>query len=380
MTIIEANSQNWCIDENVGRAYYEALQRNDFASIRAALRDKEQKSDFLSIVDNQLAILSINGVILKNGGMCAYGTIDYMAALEEIKDNNNIHTLILDIDSGGGTVAGTETFANYLSEYPKKVVAFVSDMCASAAYWIASSAEEIYISGESASVGSIGTMTVRSKRDETETVIFANESFNKEKTDKKAKEWVTKLNQSFVNSVKKNRAQNENFQKAMSNIAKNGDIEIPLVLSGEVFVGSEIIENGLADAVISLEKLVGSILNQRVVNNSKSNSYMLSFIKSAFANWKAKGLLANDATAETLAQEATESDFFASFQSEMNKAIEPMNAKIEALQNQTEQIKVLSDEIAQLKKGAKLMQTTQTSTLQDEFEKKLQGVVTINLK
>jgi ClpP class serine protease len=65
----------------------------------------------------------------------------------------------LDIDSPGGTVAGTPELAAAVSalDQKKPVYAFSSGLMASAAYWIASQARAIYAT-PSAQVGSIGVV------------------------------------------------------------------------------------------------------------------------------------------------------------------------------------------------------------------------------
>jgi len=65
------------------------------------------------------------------------------------------------IDSPGGTVAGTRDLADEVARAAKQkpVVAYIEDLGASAAYWIASQANKIY-ANPTAIVGSIGTYGV----------------------------------------------------------------------------------------------------------------------------------------------------------------------------------------------------------------------------
>lgn len=82
-------------------------------------------------------------------------------ALELAASDPTIKSIVLDINSPGGEVAGTADTANLIrrirSEMP--VYAYVGDLAASAAYWIASQATRIVIS-ETAAVGSIGVRAV----------------------------------------------------------------------------------------------------------------------------------------------------------------------------------------------------------------------------
>ncbi|WP_438346840.1 S49 family peptidase [Methylorubrum populi] len=71
----------------------------------------------------------------------------------------SVHSLVFDIDSPGGEATGMFRLADLIRQVraSKRVVAFVDDMAASAAYGIASQAHEIVISPSSI-VGSIGVV------------------------------------------------------------------------------------------------------------------------------------------------------------------------------------------------------------------------------
>ena len=79
--------------------------------------------------------------------------------LRQAAADDTIHTVILDIDSPGGTVNGTPELAHAVATLSdsKHVYAFSSGQCCSAAYWIASQTDGIYAS-PSAIVGSIGVI------------------------------------------------------------------------------------------------------------------------------------------------------------------------------------------------------------------------------
>ncbi len=72
--------------------------------------------------------------------------------------NPNIAAIVLQIDSPGGEVSGTQQLADVIKSVQKPVVAFVDGMMASAALWIGSAADEIIASTPQDIIGSIGTM------------------------------------------------------------------------------------------------------------------------------------------------------------------------------------------------------------------------------
>ncbi len=78
-------------------------------------------------------------------------------ALAEAVADATVGTIILDIDSPGGSTHGLQETGDavYAARKKKKVIALVNPLCASAAYWIASQAGEI-IAVPSADIGSVG--------------------------------------------------------------------------------------------------------------------------------------------------------------------------------------------------------------------------------
>ena len=100
----------------------------------------------------QKAIAAIRGVRLCNMEETA-------SALLQAAADPAVHTILLDIDSPGGTVNGTPELALVVRTIAKDkhVYAFTAGQCCSAAYWVASQADVIY-AAPSATVGSIGVI------------------------------------------------------------------------------------------------------------------------------------------------------------------------------------------------------------------------------
>ena len=107
-----------------------------------------------------IAIIPVKGVIGKGlseleslCGCCDVHDIEEM--LEECERDPSIKTIILDIDSPGGTSVGVPELANRIKNCSKEVISFTGNECWSAAYWIGSQASSFYAT-PSSSVGSIG--------------------------------------------------------------------------------------------------------------------------------------------------------------------------------------------------------------------------------
>jgi signal peptide peptidase SppA len=147
----------------------EALQSMD-ASLRGLvdrggfLPKQAAESPLLSIEDG-IGVVAIEGPILRKPDLFArifFGATsseDIGEALREAGERDDIKAVLLNIDSPGGTVAGTPELAAAVKALngSKPVYAFSSGLMCSAAYWIASQARAIYAT-PSAQVGSIGVV------------------------------------------------------------------------------------------------------------------------------------------------------------------------------------------------------------------------------
>jgi protease-4 len=106
------------------------------------------------------AIIPVKGCIGKGlsdleaaCGACDIEAVEEM--LEEAERDPTIKTIILDVDSPGGTSVGVPELANRIRNCSKEVISFTDGEACSAAYWIASQAKSFYATGSS-SVGSVG--------------------------------------------------------------------------------------------------------------------------------------------------------------------------------------------------------------------------------
>lgn len=117
------------------------------------------------IISEGIAIVPIKGVIspedsndiLRGSGM---GSDTIINNLKRAGDNDGIKAVVLEINSPGGTVVASREVANYVKSLSgkKPVVAWIREMGASGAYWIASGADVI-IADEMSITGSIGVLS-----------------------------------------------------------------------------------------------------------------------------------------------------------------------------------------------------------------------------
>ena len=141
-----------------------AAASRSFLDRGATIPQPGQSSPLLSVEDG-IGVISIEGPILRKPDLFArviFGATsseEIGAALREAAVRDDIRAVFLEIDSPGGTVAGTPELASAVATLneQKPVYAFTSGLMASAAYWVASQARAIYAT-PSAQVGSIGVV------------------------------------------------------------------------------------------------------------------------------------------------------------------------------------------------------------------------------
>ncbi len=145
----------------VARAEGEKLVSSEMAAAISDARAAE-----IADVDGKVAVIPVYGVLAQKmdfmsamSGGTSYAGIK--KSLHSALSNEDVKAVVLDIDSPGGTVPGTDELATEIRAIrggEKPIIAQVNSLAASAAYWIASAADEIVVT-PSGRAGSIGVYT-----------------------------------------------------------------------------------------------------------------------------------------------------------------------------------------------------------------------------
>lgn len=109
-----------------------------------------------------VAVIPFHGpVTKKRSKMSEASAIELRAAIRQASKDPTVDKIVLHIDSPGGAVGGIDDLAAEVREAKKlkPVVAYIEDLGASAAYWVASQATEI-VANRGAFVGSLGVYGV----------------------------------------------------------------------------------------------------------------------------------------------------------------------------------------------------------------------------
>jgi signal peptide peptidase SppA len=111
-----------------------------------------------------IALIPVRGVLSPRGYSSYAGRLEGMEGLRDrinsAARNPDVSAIVLDVDSPGGTVAGTPETAQTVAAAAKAkpVIAVANTLAASAAYWIASQATQLVVT-PSADVGSVGVIS-----------------------------------------------------------------------------------------------------------------------------------------------------------------------------------------------------------------------------
>lgn len=148
---------NWKDGVRPSSEVMESIARDQ--SARAARKESVQQ-----VQQGGIAVLPLYGALMQRANMVsdlsgggATSTQQFTRALREALANPAVESIVIDIDSPGGSVFGTPELASeiYRARAQKPIIGIANSLCASAAYWIGSQCSELYCT-PSGQVGSIG--------------------------------------------------------------------------------------------------------------------------------------------------------------------------------------------------------------------------------
>lgn len=294
MKIIDVLNSPWAISpkrlielQSIYRAHFHG-EKIDAKVIRAkkeaSAGTREGKP--YTIIDGT-AIIHIIGVLNKNDAFMAWlydgSTMQDIgnAYLGAVADPA-VKAVLLMIDSPGGTVDGTQELANliYNNKRGKPVIAYSDGMIASAAYWIASAADKIFISGDTVEVGSIGVVATHidiSKQDEQfgekwteitagryKRIVSAHAPLTDEGR-QYLQDQVDHIYTVFVQEVARNRNVSEEQALAMAD--------------GKIFIGRNAVDVGLVDGVSTIDQIIINISSGAMMINEEEKQMDLNTLK-----------------------------------------------------------------------------------------------------
>jgi len=181
--------------------------------------------------------------------------------LRAAADDPAVTAILLAIDSPGGEVNGTNEVAKLVAtirdEGNKPIVAYVSGMAASGAYWIASAASKIYVD-ETALLGSIGVIAGFTDRSEMpgqpkKITIISSQSPNK------APDPTTDAGRATIRATVDGLA-----EVFIAQVAAGRDVSVETVKEdfgqGDVLIGAAAVAAGMADGIATHEEVLAGLI------------------------------------------------------------------------------------------------------------------------
>lgn len=156
----------WAIEEKNGHDLAAYVRSMDLVAhvqaARASGRDAEAAGPGYQVVDG-VAVIELRGTMTKYAqSLSNYpGSVVLQRRVRQAAADRDVRSILLVVESPGGTVAGTGDLADavYAAAAKKPVVTYGEDLMASAAYEVGSQASRVIINND-AVVGSIGTYAV----------------------------------------------------------------------------------------------------------------------------------------------------------------------------------------------------------------------------
>ena len=230
----------------------------------------------------QIPTLRLSGVISAQSGITgsSLSISNLEKLIEKLFSNNKSPAVALIINSPGGSPTQSSLIAKKIidlsKEKKKPVIAFVEDVAASGGYWLACSADEIYIDQNSV-LGSIGVISPGFgfvdllKKVGIERRVYTSgksksflDPFKDEKKEDidRLRDIQEQIHDNFINYVKSRR-----------NTKLNKD-KLDDIFSGLFWVGNKAIDLGLADGIGSIYQVLqnkfGKKVKIKMINQKKS--------------------------------------------------------------------------------------------------------------
>lgn len=202
-------------------------------------------------------------------GMTSYASLEQQ--FEQAFNDPNVASILMDIDSPGGSVAGAFDFRDYLMENKgrKPVYALARDAMCSAAYLIGSTADKLYAT-QTARVGSIGVVAMhldRSEKNKQEGIKPTFIHAGKYKVAGNPHEALEGDNLKYLQE-----SVNESYTMFIDAVAEARGMDKKAIRATEarVYGGKKAVEIGLADGIRTYE----SVLKEMSAPNFNTNTGM----------------------------------------------------------------------------------------------------------
>lgn len=230
--------------------------------------------------EGSVAVINVFGTISQRANLftrASGGTSTEILgeAIDRASRDETIKSIVLNIDSPGGNVYGVQEVADkiFQARERKPIYAIANPLAASAAYWIASAAEQVMVtpSGEAGSIGVVGMHVDQSGFNEQAgvkpTILsagkFKAEANPHEPLGDEARQALQKRIDEYYDSFVKAIARNRGVSAGE---VRNGFGE------GRVLGATAAVSEGLADRVMTLDELLVKVGARRLATPRRNKA------------------------------------------------------------------------------------------------------------
>jgi len=222
-------------------------------------------------VVGDVAVLPLFGVIVPRANMMtevsgATSAERFSATFRQLVADSNVGAIVIDVDSPGGAVTGIDELSQviYDARGAKPVIAVANHLAASAAYWIATAADELVVT-PSGEVGSIGVFAAHddvSKALEMAGVKTTLISAGKFKTEANPYEPLTEEARASVQG-----RVNDYYAMFTKAVARNRGVAVADVRDGfgegRIVGAKQAVALGMADRVATMEQVLSEMIKKK---------------------------------------------------------------------------------------------------------------------
>lgn len=168
--------------------------------------------------------------------------------MDAMAKDSRAECVLLVMRTPGGCVTGVPEAASIVANYPKSVFALTDNQCASAGYWIASQAQEVWLT-PSSEVGSVGVYSAIVD----ESAAWAKEGFKLElmKAGKHKAAGIPGLPLSDEDKAMIQSEVDDLYSQFTTTVSRKRPSVSMDSMQGQMFRGQKAVDSGLADMVVS---------------------------------------------------------------------------------------------------------------------------------
>jgi signal peptide peptidase SppA len=238
----------------------------DIATIEAALGRPLANDPQPYEVDRGVAVVDVAGVLAKRmdmfmqiSGGTSTRTVarNFSAAMLDAA----VHSIILNVDSPGGEVDGTQELSNLISGFRgqgKPILGLADGMAASAGYWIISAADKVFASDRTTMLGSIGVIATHvdvTKANEMRGIKVTHITAGKFKGIGSPHKPLDREGEDVIHGIL-----DQIYSEFVQDVAAHRGFSVEKVLAdmadGRELIGEKAVDAGLADGIASREELI----------------------------------------------------------------------------------------------------------------------------